>query len=75
MLLNNFDSRTPSVGDFYVRRGTGQLVEIMHVAATGDCFVLDATAPLDGEWQHVTAAQIGSSFWQRLAADTHAQAA
>ena len=75
MLLKNPDSPAPSVGDFYVRRGTGQLVEIMHVADTGDCLVLDAAAPLDGEWQHVTAAQIGSSFWQRLASDTHARAA
>jgi hypothetical protein len=65
----------PAVGDFYVRRGTGQLVEIMHVADSGDCLVLDATAPLDGEWQHVTAAQIGSSFWQRLASGRHAEAA
>jgi hypothetical protein len=75
MLLRNVGTPAPSVGDFYVRRGTGQLVEIMHVADSGDCFVLDATAPLDGEWQHVTAAQIGSSFWQRLAVDTHAKAA
>ena len=75
MLLKSIDVPAPSVGDFYVRRGTGKLVEIMHVADSGDCFVLDAAALLDGEWQHVTAAQIGSSFWQRLAVDMHAKAA
>ena len=77
MPLNSFDrpDRAPTAGDFYVRRGTGQLVEIMDVAESGDCLVLDVTAPLDGEWQHVTAAQIGSCFWERVASDTHAEAA
>jgi hypothetical protein len=59
--------RRPAVGDYYLHRGSGELFEVMDVDPCGNCMVLDVTAPLDGEWQHVTAAQIGSSFWDRLA--------
>ena len=65
----------PAAGDFYVHRSTGELVEIMDVDPGGNCMVLNVTAPLDGEWQHVTAAQIASSFWDRLAPSTPARAA
>jgi hypothetical protein len=57
----------PQVGEFYVNRATGALVEIMDVDASGDVMVLDVTAPLDGEWQPLTLAQIFSSFWVRAA--------
>ena len=67
--------RSPSVGDYYVHRGSGELLEVMDVGRGGDCMVLNVTAPLDGEWQHVTAAQIVSSFWQRLGPASQAQAA
>ena len=69
------DERSPVAGDYYVHRATGALVEIMTVSPCGDCMVLDVTAPLDGEWRAVTAAQIASSFWQRLDAGAEAKAA
>ena len=60
------DDCPPAPGDYYVHRASGELVEIMHVDPAGHCMVLSATAPLDGEWQQVNAAQIGSSFWEPL---------
>jgi hypothetical protein len=62
----DYDDRPPTVGDYYVHHGTGELVEIMDVDPCGHCMVLNVTAPLDGDCQHVTAAQIASSFWERL---------
>jgi hypothetical protein len=59
-------------GDYYVHRRTGRLVEIMHVDLSGNCQVLDVEAPLDGEWQLVTASQISSCVWQRVEALTEA---
>ena len=56
----------PQVGEFYVNCATGALVEIMDVDPSGDVMVLDVTAPLDGEWQPLTLAQIFSSFWVRV---------
>ena len=61
------DDRPPRIGDYYVHRSTGDLVEIMDVEPSGDCMVLNVKAPLDDDWQHVTASQIFSSFWERLA--------
>jgi len=69
---DNFDN-LPQVGAFYANAATGQLVEIMDVHPSGDIMVLDVTAPLDGEWQPLTLAQIGSSFWSRV--DGYAAAA
>jgi hypothetical protein len=63
----------PHIGDFYVNRGTGALVEIMDVDLDGNAMVLDVTAPLDGDWQPLTPAQLFSCFWVRLS--DHAAAA
>jgi hypothetical protein len=53
------------IGEFYVNRRTGVLVEIMHVDLSGNAMVLDVTAPLDSDWQPLTAAQISSPLWVR----------
>jgi|1185.fasta_scaffold173838_1 hypothetical protein len=71
----DYDDRPPAVGDYYVHRRTGELVEIMDVDPSGHCMVLNVKEPLDGEWQHVTASQIASAFWERLALHAQAQAA
>jgi hypothetical protein len=65
----------PAVGEYYVHRGSGELYEIMAVEPSGDCRVLNVRAPLDAEWARVTAAQIGSSFWERLEPEPEARAA
>jgi hypothetical protein len=59
------DSR-PQIGDFYVNRASGTLVEIMDVDPAGNAMVLDVTAPLDGDWQPLTLAQLSSCFWARV---------
>ena len=69
------DDAPPAVGDYYLHCSTGELVEIMDVDPFGHCMVLDVSAPLDGEWQQVTAAQLGSSFWERVTSHAPAQAA
>jgi hypothetical protein len=56
----------PQIGDFYVSRASGTLVEIMDVDPAGDAMVLDVTAPLDGDWQPLTLAQLNSCFWARI---------
>jgi hypothetical protein len=71
----NSDDRPPALGDYYVHRRTGELVEIMDVDPSGDCMVLNVKEPLDAVWQNVTASQIASAFWERLALHAQAQAA
>ena len=39
------------VGDYYVNRRTGVLVEIVEVDLSGNCRVLDASKPLDADPQ------------------------
>jgi hypothetical protein len=57
--------RPLQVGDFYVNRRSGVLVEIMDVDLSGNVRVLDVTAPLDSEWQQLTESQISSCLWVR----------
>ena len=55
-----------AVGDYYVNRRTGVLVEIVELDLSGNCRVLDAAGPLDAEPQPLSASQIGSCLWQRV---------
>lgn len=57
--------RPIAVGDFFVNRRSGVLVEIMHVDLSGNVKVLDVTAPLDAEWQDLSESQISSCLWVR----------
>ena len=60
------------VGDYYLHRRTGQLVEIMEVDLSGNCKVLDVTAPLDGDWEFVTESQMSSCMWERVESSSQA---
>jgi hypothetical protein len=64
--LPDFDRQPLMVGDYYVHRRTGDLVEIMHIDLSGNCMVLDVKARLDADWQPLTASQISSSLWRRV---------
>jgi hypothetical protein len=55
--------RPLEVGEFLVNRRSGALVEIMAVDLSGNVMVLDSRAPLDGEWQPLTASQVESCLW------------
>jgi hypothetical protein len=59
-------------GEYLVNRRSGTLVEIMSVDLSGNVMVLDCLAPLDGEWQPLTASQISSCLWVRADAYTAA---
>ena len=54
-----------AVGDFFVNRRSGVLVEIMAVDLCGNVRVLDVTAPLDADWQELSESQISSCLWVR----------
>lgn len=58
--------RPLQVGDLYVNRRSGTLVEIMAVDLPGNVMVLDARTPLDGEWQQLTNARISSCLSVRV---------
>ena len=62
-----------AVGDFFVTRRSGVLVEIMAVDLSGNVRVLDVRAPLDADWQNLSEAQISSCLWVR--ASEHGQQA
>jgi hypothetical protein len=51
-------------GAFFANVRTGKLVEVMSVDRLGNCRVLDAEAPLDAKWEHLTYEQITSCLWQ-----------
>ena len=55
-----------AVGDYYVNRRTGVLVEIVEIDLSGNCRVLDAKAPFDADPQPLTASQISSCLWQHV---------
>jgi hypothetical protein len=57
-----------AIGDYYVNRRTGMLVEIMQVDVAGNCMVLDVRADLDAPWTLITRAQMASALWQRVRA-------
>jgi hypothetical protein len=61
-----------AVGDYYLHRVSGYLVEIMDVDPSGHCSVLDVTAPLDAAWRRLTS-PISCCTWQRV--ERSAQAA
>jgi hypothetical protein len=63
--------RQIAVGDYYVNRRTGVLVEIVEIDLSGNCRVLDAAAPLDADLQPLTASQIASCLWQHVEPGGH----
>lgn len=65
MIRPQHADRALEIGDFYVNRRSGNLVEIMDVDLSGNVMVLDAAAPLDGTRQQLSESQISSCLWVR----------